>query len=243
MTHVATILSNQGFVQKFLALPSLNEGKRFHQFRNQKFAFFLIGIVQNFQGFVHIRRWSHADQRHQPPDRAAHVRQLPKRRPVFRGCHNETGRALTVLRSGRCRKSPGTSRTVHRRNRLRGFKVQLYISFCNNSVLNFCYSTLSATLNSTAAATFNDFVAPFLPKNMADKSISNVLKLMVVGIGLLCTAMVYVVEHLGGLLSLQLSFNAITLGPTLGLFLFGLLVPSGTKKVRSVAIKQTNAIK
>lgn len=86
-------------------------------------------------------------------------------------------------------------------------------------------------LNSLAAAMFKDFVTPFLPQGTSERSISHILKLMVILLGIFCTAIVYAIEHLGGLLSLQVSLNAVTLGPTLGLFTLGMLIPSANKKV------------
>lgn len=86
-------------------------------------------------------------------------------------------------------------------------------------------------MNSLAGALYKDFVSMILPTDMSDKAISNVLKIIVVAIGVVTTVMVFVVEQLGGLLSLSFSFAGITYGPTLGAFTLGMLVPSATKKV------------
>lgn len=49
--------------------------------------------------------------------------------------------------------------------------------------------------------------------------------------GIVCTLMVYVIEHLGGILQISMSFNGICTGPLLGIFTLGVLFPQASSKV------------
>ncbi|GJQ68442.1 hypothetical protein Trydic_g17027 [Trypoxylus dichotomus] len=91
-------------------------------------------------------------------------------------------------------------------------------------------STLSAIMNCLSATLYEDFISPFVPKNTSEKRVSQYLKLIVVIIGITSTALVYVVEKLGSLVALTLSFAGITSGPILGLFCVGMLLPQVTAK-------------
>jgi len=50
-------------------------------------------------------------------------------------------------------------------------------------------------------------------------------RLVVVGVGALCVCLVYVVEHMGTVLQLTMSLEAITNGPLFGIFTIGLFLP------------------
>ncbi|KAF2901937.1 hypothetical protein ILUMI_04250 [Ignelater luminosus] len=91
-------------------------------------------------------------------------------------------------------------------------------------------STLSTTLNTLSAIIYSDFLSPFLPADITQKQTSNILKIIVVIAGTLCTLLVFVVEHMGGVLPLALSFAGITGGPLLGLFCLGMLFPKTNAK-------------
>lgn len=99
------------------------------------------------------------------------------------------------------------------------------------SIKLFC-STLSAALNCLAATVYEDFISPFVPKRTSQERISLYLKLLVVAIGVFSTSCVYIVERLGSLLSLTISFAGVTSGPLLGLFSVGMLVPMVNETVR-----------
>lgn len=86
-------------------------------------------------------------------------------------------------------------------------------------------------MNCLSCTIYEDFVARFMRKDITEKEVSNILKLIVVIVGIVCTGMVYIVEHLGGLLTLSLSFGGITSGATFGLFALGILVPFANVKV------------
>ncbi|XP_022915695.2 sodium-coupled monocarboxylate transporter 2-like [Onthophagus taurus] len=91
-------------------------------------------------------------------------------------------------------------------------------------------STLSAVMNSLSGVIYQDFISRFTPKDIKDKTVSNILKLLVVIIGVIGTLMVFVVEKLGGLLPLSISFSSITSGSLVGLFILGLFFPSANAK-------------
>lgn len=88
-----------------------------------------------------------------------------------------------------------------------------------------------------SATIYEDFVSKFMPASTSEKTASNVLKLIVLIAGILCTVLVYVVEHLGGILPLSIAFVGICGGPSLGLFSLGILVPRCNSKVDNNHIK------
>lgn len=58
------------------------------------------------------------------------------------------------------------------------------------------------------------------------------MRSVVVGVGILCVALVFLVEKLGTVLQLAMSLEAITNGPLLGIFTMGILMPVVNGKVR-----------
>lgn len=82
-----------------------------------------------------------------------------------------------------------------------------------------------------AATIYEDFISKFLPKSTTEKTASNILKLIVLLVGIVCTALVYIVENLGGILPLAIAFGAICSGPSVGLFSLGILVPRCNSRV------------
>ncbi|GJQ68454.1 hypothetical protein Trydic_g17033 [Trypoxylus dichotomus] len=91
-------------------------------------------------------------------------------------------------------------------------------------------STLSAHMNSLSGIIYEDFVSFYVPEDITQKQISNILKIIVVIIGIISTILVFVVEHLGSLFALVISLSGITLGSTLGLFMLGMMIPSATSQ-------------
>lgn len=57
------------------------------------------------------------------------------------------------------------------------------------------------------------------------------MKYIVVIIGCFCLALVMVIEKLGGVLDISLSFYGMTAGPLLGLFTLGMIFRSANSKV------------
>ncbi|XP_071056778.1 sodium-coupled monocarboxylate transporter 1-like [Onthophagus taurus] len=94
-----------------------------------------------------------------------------------------------------------------------------------SGVFSAALSTLSASLNCLSATIYEDFISLFMPKSISQETVSKILKFLVVMVGVICTILVFVVERLGNILPLAMSFAGITNGPLLGLFSVGMLVP------------------
>lgn len=91
-------------------------------------------------------------------------------------------------------------------------------------------STLSAHLNCLSGTIYEDFVSKFVSKTITEQTKSNILKLIVVIAGVVCTALVFVFEHLGGILPMSLAFHGLTAGPLLGIFTLGILFRRANSK-------------
>lgn len=99
------------------------------------------------------------------------------------------------------------------------------------------FSTLSANLNTLAGTIYEDFFEPHISKETSEKRAGTIMKLMVVVIGCFCLALVLVIERLGGVLDISLSFHGMTAGPLLGLFTLGMLFRSANSKVTQTFFK------
>lgn len=82
-----------------------------------------------------------------------------------------------------------------------------------------------------SATIYGDFVENFMPASTTEQTASNVLKLIVMIAGVTCAGLVYIVEHMGGILPLAVAFMGVCAGPSLGLFSLGILVPRCNSKV------------
>lgn len=90
---------------------------------------------------------------------------------------------------------------------------------------------MSAGLNTLSGVLYEDFVKPFMPKNTTEKRASDIMKCIVIIVGIFDTSMVFIVEHLGSILPLSISFGGMASGPLLGMFTLGMLVPFANSKV------------
>ncbi|CAK1544560.1 unnamed protein product [Leptosia nina] len=86
-------------------------------------------------------------------------------------------------------------------------------------------SSLSTSLNSMSAVVLEDFYKPFYKRQLTDAQTNWLLRGVVVFIGVLCLALTFVVEKLGTILQLTMTLEAITMGPQLGVFTMGILMP------------------
>ncbi|XP_055608321.1 sodium-coupled monocarboxylate transporter 2-like [Uranotaenia lowii] len=86
-------------------------------------------------------------------------------------------------------------------------------------------SSLSTGLNSLAAIVLEDFVKPFLKNDLSERQTRYLMRGTVLVFGIIASIMVLIVEKLGTVLQLSMSLIPISLGPLLGIFLMGLLVP------------------
>lgn len=90
---------------------------------------------------------------------------------------------------------------------------------------------MSAGLNTLAGVIYEDFIKPMMPAGTTEKTASNIMKLLVIILGVFSTTMVFIVEHLGSILPLSISFGGMTGGPILGIFSLGMLIPFANTKV------------
>ncbi|XP_021923924.1 sodium-coupled monocarboxylate transporter 2-like [Zootermopsis nevadensis] len=91
-------------------------------------------------------------------------------------------------------------------------------------------STMSSSLNAMGAVVFEDLIRPCLRSEINDKTANNIIKFVVVVIGVLCVLIVFVVDKLGSVLQLTLSTAGVTNGAMVGLFSFGMFYPRGNSK-------------
>ncbi|XP_037806366.1 sodium-coupled monocarboxylate transporter 1 [Lucilia sericata] len=92
-------------------------------------------------------------------------------------------------------------------------------------VFSAALSSLSTCLNSMSAVVLEDFIKPFMGRPLSDTAHMWIMRSVVVGVGALCVGLVYVVEHMGTVLQLAMSLEAITNGPLLGIFTMGIFMP------------------
>ncbi|XP_034183348.2 sodium-coupled monocarboxylate transporter 1 [Osmia lignaria lignaria] len=93
-------------------------------------------------------------------------------------------------------------------------------------VFSAALSSLSTGLNSMAAVVLEDFIKPFKKTPFTPKTADILLKFTVVVLGVICVALVFVVEKTGShVLQLSTNLSSITSGPSLGIFSMGILLP------------------
>lgn len=93
-------------------------------------------------------------------------------------------------------------------------------------VFSAALSSLSTCLNSMSAVVLEDFVKPFVKQPLTEHTISWIMRLVVVGVGIFCLCLVFIVEKMGStVLQLTMSLEAITNGPLLGIFTIGIMLP------------------
>lgn len=76
-----------------------------------------------------------------------------------------------------------------------------------------------------SAIVLEDFVKPFVKNPLSNLAINWIMRSVVVGMGIICLALVVVVQKMGTVLQLTMSLEAITNGPLLGIFTIGILLP------------------
>ncbi|BET00498.1 Sodium:solute symporter family [Nesidiocoris tenuis] len=90
--------------------------------------------------------------------------------------------------------------------------------------------TVAAAISSLAAVCIKDVFSSLFNMNIPDHKGATISKWLSLFFGLLSFALVFVVEQLGGVLQVALSFNGITGGVTLGLFTLGMFFPWANAK-------------
>ncbi|KAL7298032.1 hypothetical protein TKK_0009039 [Trichogramma kaykai] len=99
-----------------------------------------------------------------------------------------------------------------------------------SGVFSAALSTMSTGLNSMSGVIYEDMIKPCLKRPLSDLGASRVMKLTVVVIGVVCVALVLLVEKLSGLIQAGKSLSGITAGPLLGIFTLGMFFPSANSK-------------
>ncbi|KAE8753001.1 hypothetical protein FOCC_FOCC000347 [Frankliniella occidentalis] len=99
-------------------------------------------------------------------------------------------------------------------------------------VFSAALSTMSGGLNTLSGTLYTDFIEKYLPKKVSDERASTHMKLVSLVIGAFCVGMIFVVENLGGVLQVAISFMGITAGAAYGLFFLGMFFPTVNSKVR-----------
>ncbi|CAB0003185.1 unnamed protein product [Nesidiocoris tenuis] len=94
-----------------------------------------------------------------------------------------------------------------------------------SGVFSAALSTMSTGLNSMTGVIFQDLIKPNISLHITESQSSFVMKAMVVIIGSICVAMVFIVEKLGALIQAGKSLSGITAGPLLGIFSLGIFFP------------------
>ncbi|XP_046396026.1 sodium-coupled monocarboxylate transporter 1-like [Ischnura elegans] len=86
-------------------------------------------------------------------------------------------------------------------------------------------SSMSTLLNAATAMILEDFIKPWSGIKMSEKQASTILKFIVLILGIISTALVLVVDRLGAIIQVSRSLSGISAGPSLGIFILGLLTP------------------
>ncbi|XP_063700697.1 sodium-coupled monocarboxylate transporter 1-like [Culicoides brevitarsis] len=86
-------------------------------------------------------------------------------------------------------------------------------------------SSLSTGLNSITAVILEDFIKPYRKSALSEKATAIIMKSTVIVLGTLSTGMVFIVEKLGPVLQLAITFAGVTYGPLLGIFTIGFVMP------------------
>lgn len=92
-------------------------------------------------------------------------------------------------------------------------------------VFSAALSSLSTGLNSMSAVVLEDFCKPYCKEPLTENQSRYIMRGVVVVFGVICVALVFVVEHLGSVLQLSISLGSVSNGPLLGIFTLGVMVP------------------
>jgi len=90
-------------------------------------------------------------------------------------------------------------------------------------------STVSSAVNSLAAVTVEDFIKPCMSSRRSDRYYTSLSKVLVLTYGLICVALTFVAEQLGGVLQATFTIFGVIGGPLLGLFSLGMFTTRANK--------------
>uniref|UniRef100_T1JCV0 Sodium-dependent multivitamin transporter n=1 Tax=Strigamia maritima TaxID=126957 RepID=T1JCV0_STRMM len=91
-------------------------------------------------------------------------------------------------------------------------------------------STVSSAVNSLAAVTLEDFIKPIIRTDFSERKLSFISQALALSYGLICVALAFVAEQLGGVLQASLTIFGLVGGPLLGLFSLGMFFPKSNEK-------------
>ncbi|XP_068918283.1 sodium-coupled monocarboxylate transporter 1-like [Tenebrio molitor] len=91
-------------------------------------------------------------------------------------------------------------------------------------------SSLSSNLNAMSGVLYHDFIKRLVKRDITDETVTKILKMTVVICGIVCTSLVLLVQHLGGIISLTVSLAGMVAGPVMGMFTLGMLFPKANAK-------------
>lgn len=83
-------------------------------------------------------------------------------------------------------------------------------------------SSMSSGLNTLAGTIYEDFLRHRYPK-ASEKRVSDVMKVLVVVLGILILSLVFIVERMGQVFRISIAVSGLTAGSLLGLFTIGML--------------------
>lgn len=99
-------------------------------------------------------------------------------------------------------------------------------------VFSAALSSLSTALNSLAAVSLEDYIKPLCRKPLTERQTGITMRLCTVIIGIVSVALVFVVERMGThMVQLFMMLSSVTQGPSLALFVMGMLCPRLNAKV------------
>ncbi|XP_065221047.1 sodium-coupled monocarboxylate transporter 1-like isoform X2 [Planococcus citri] len=94
-----------------------------------------------------------------------------------------------------------------------------------SGVFSASLSTMSTGLNSMTGVIYEDMIKVFYKKELSEAEASNLMKVIVILLGLICVILVFVIEQLGTLIEIATSLGGVTSGALLGIFTLGMFLP------------------
>uniref|UniRef100_A0A182QV60 Sodium/solute symporter n=1 Tax=Anopheles farauti TaxID=69004 RepID=A0A182QV60_9DIPT len=91
-----------------------------------------------------------------------------------------------------------------------------------SGIFSAALSTMSSVLNTLAGTIYEDFIHHRMP-NASEKKASNIMKMLVVGLGFLVLGLVFVAERMGQVMHIAISLSGVTSGTMLGMFTAGMI--------------------
>ncbi|XP_063924873.1 sodium-coupled monocarboxylate transporter 2-like isoform X1 [Zophobas morio] len=98
------------------------------------------------------------------------------------------------------------------------------------SIFSAALSSMSSLLNSIAGIIYNDLIKKRLKKEYSELTQSNILKVLIILCGVAGTCLVFLIQHLGPLLALNVALRGPINGPLLGMFTLGMLFPKSNSE-------------